>query len=376
MSLRYRSDADFDTAVITLDDGQQERQRRLLDGVVVSLHDHPVLLPQPLTQENWALHAQTHEDMLAVRELDRSPLNVVFASSLSEPDLDHILHWARAVDSSVETGAADTVRHRTVVRGLEDLVSLGSGLGVVKALEDVFAIGDNLDQLVELFEVGIRSAGISYNFGSALGGGLAEQEDRGLTVAGRQAVALMNELGMAIDISHAGDRTGIQAAEGSSRPVLITHAGARAVWSTDRMKPDEVIRAVADTGGLIGVEAAPGSTRARRDSSKHDIDDFIAHLEYCAELVGVDHVALGPDTFYGDHVRLYEAAGWSARPVKDVPALDIDAVRGADNPSEVPRQVAASLIKRGWSDPDIAKVLGENAIRVMKEILQPCPAKN
>lgn len=376
MTLQYRSDADLDTHRIDLDDDQRSRQQQLLDGVVVSLHDHPVRLPEPLTHDNWTAHSALHEDMLAAEELDRSALDIVFASSLSEPSLDHVLHWARALDVTINNPNPALRRSFVSVQDTGDLGGVTPQLAIVKSLEDLVLIGDDVNLLETLFAVGIRSAGISYNFGSALGGGLAEPEDHGLTSVGRAAVRAMNELGMIVDISHAGDRTGLDTVAASTRPIMISHAGARAMWAADRMKPDDVIRAVAEAGGLIGIEAAPGSTRTRRDSSQHDINDFVAHLEYCVELVGVEHVALGPDTFYGDHVGLYQAAGWSARPIQAVPEIDIQHVAGADNPSEVPRQVASILIKRGWSDSDIAQILGQNALRVMKEALPPCQASN
>lgn len=370
MTVVYRQHADVDTLPIELDADQRDRWTRLLQGPVASLHDHPVRLPVPLTGEQWQLHVDERQgtDVLAGHELAGAGYQLIYASSLSEPNFDTVLRWADSFRAQLEA-----IGFRIAERG--DVFESGTST-VVLALEDLVPIGDDLSKLDQLAAIGVRSAGLSYNTGSALGAGLSEERDTGLTALGVEAVSIMNELGMAVDVSHASDRCALEAAEITTRPLLLTHAGARACWPTSRMKSDEVIRAVSGTGGLIGIEAAPGSTRTRANRAGHDLEDYIAHVEYCAELVGVDNVALGPDTFYGDHVSLYGAAGWKSAPVPWAVALDIDLVAGVDNPTEVPRQVAAALIRRGWGDDDIAAVLGGNAIRVTREILSPCSAQN
>ena len=116
----------------------------------------------------------------------------------------------------------------------------------------------------------------------------------------------MNKLGIAIDISHSGDQTSLDTIEASEKPIFITHAGARALWNTKRMKPDHVLKACADKGGVIGIEAAPHTTLTKKHP-QHSIESFMQHFEYCANLLGIDHVAFGPDTLFGDHVALHHA---------------------------------------------------------------------
>jgi membrane dipeptidase len=329
---------------------QRERVERLLAGTVVSLHDHPVRLPDPLTAQTWAEHSAAGADRIGHAGLAVSGLDVVLASSLVEPDQQRLLRWAARMRADAATAA--------------------SGPQVLLAMEDLGSIGTAVDGIAELHAAGFRCAGLTYNAGNALGGGLGQTVDDGLTAVGRDAVAVMNQLGMLVDLAHVGDRTSIEAAAASGAPVVVSHAGARACWPSPRMKPDDVLRAVAATGGVIGVEAAPGSTRVR-GRAEHDLDAVMAHMEYIAELVGVDHVGLGPDTFFGDHAGLYAAAGWRPMPVPgpEQPPLP-DHVDGMENPAEAPRNAASWMVRRGWTDADIAKVLGGNAQRLLAAVLR------
>ena len=198
-----------------LDSGQRERVDSLLDGMVVSLHDHPVRLPEPMTAASWTEHTRDGTEHIGHIGLARSGLDVVLASSLAEPDQDRLLRWAGLLRAE-----ADTVT---------------TGPRIVLALEDLGSVGTDLDGIRALYDAGIRSAGLTYNAGNPLGGGLGQPSDGGLTPIGREAVAVMNQLGMLVDLAHVGDRTSIDAAAASAEPVVISHAGARARWPSARM---------------------------------------------------------------------------------------------------------------------------------------------
>ncbi len=210
--------------------------------------------------------------------------------------------------------------------------------------------------------------GIAYSEANTLGSGLKEARDGGLTVFGKRAVERMNAIGMVIDVSHSGDQTCLDVFEHSSKPVFITHAGARSVWNTARMMPDEVLRACADNGGVIGIEAAP-HTSISEAHPIHTIESVMDHFEYCVDLMGIDHVTFGPDTQYGDHVALHglftknlglqQAHG---------PAYErVEYVAGIDNPTENYFNIVGWLVKHGYSDEDIIKVTSTNIIRVLEE---------
>jgi membrane dipeptidase len=149
----------------------------------------------------------------------------------------------------------------------------------------------------------------------------------------------------------------------------MTHAGARAVWETSRMKSDDVLRAVAETGGVIGMSAAPHTTLSH-EHPRHSILSVMDHFLYCVDLVGIEHVAFGPDTLYGDHVQLHQVFGHLLR-VADLggPSYEkVDYVDGLENPTENFTNITEWLVQRGFSDDDIAAVLGANIIRALEAI--------
>jgi len=180
----------------------------------------------------------------------------------------------------------------------------------------------------------------------------------------------MNKIGMAIDISHCGDQTSLDVIKYSQKPVFISHAGARAVWNTRRLKPDEVIRACAAAGGVIGIEAAPHTTISP-DHPRHSLESIMDHFEYCVELVGIDHVTFGPDTLYGDHVALHHVFSSHlsiGQAHGTVDYEEVEYVRGFENPSECFPNIVRWLVKHNYSDEEIAKVIGGNTLRVLKEV--------
>lgn len=362
--LRYAAGAaGFTAAPPHLDAEQFRRVNGLIAGRVVSLHEHPVRLPEPLTAATWERHLRGGVDVFAADELAASPLTLVIATCFSQSDPAYVFSWARSAADQID--AHERLRPLRSRADLADDGLVAVGLG----LEDLGTV-TSLDDIDRLASAGIVSAGVAYNAGSPLGCGLA-QDDTGLTAFGRSAIDRMNAVGMVIDVSHAGSRTSLETIDASAAPVTINHAGARALWGSTRMVPDEVIEAAAARGGVIGIEAAPGSTRTRPTRPDHTVDDVVAHIEYCADRFGPAAVALGGDTFYGDHVGLYRALGsLGSPPPAGAEPFGMTPVAGADNPSELPVQVASRLVARGWSDEDIRGVLGRNALRVLSDALR------
>ena len=244
----------------------------------------------------------------------------------------------------------------------------------VASMEGAMMIENELDRIDLLYGFGVRLLGITYSESNALGSGLKEDNDGGLTKFGKKAVERMNKVGMLIDCSHTGDQTARDTIAHSTKPIVLSHIGAKALWNTNRMAPDDVFKACADKGGVIGIEAAPHTTLTPT-KRVHNLDAVMEHFEYIKDLVGIDHVSFGPDTLYGDHVGLHKAytAALSLKESKgkDIPGMEytpVEYVDGLENPTEASYNLVRWLIKHGYSDEDMAKVMGTNTLRVLKEV--------
>jgi membrane dipeptidase len=173
----------------------------------------------------------------------------------------------------------------------------------------------------------------------------------------------MNKLGMAIDVSHTGDLTAMQTCELSTKPVFLSHSGARALFPERKLKTDDLLKAVAGTGGVIGVEASPHTT-ITPTHPRHDLEGVMEHVEYCVDLMGIDHVGFGLDTFFGDHVGLHRAYGGFMDSGEEPEHEWVDYVEGLENVSEFPN-VIRWLVAHGYTDEQIAKLVGGNALRAL-----------
>ncbi len=354
---------------------QEERVQRLFaQNPIISLHEHPTLIPDDVA-EIFEYRRQNRE-FTGYEGLSRSGLDAVF---------DNLMDGTALVTSKSGWKWDDIIydlgMRQCDIAHQDYLVWAGSVAAILRAkengqlawipsLEAATPIENELDRIEILYGLGVRMMGIAYSEGNQLGSGLREPRDGGLTVFGRQAVRRMNQVGIAIDVSHSGDQTALDTIEASHAPIFITHAGARALWPTARLKPDEVITACAAKGGVIGIEAAPHTTLTPTHR-QHSLESIMEHFEYCVDLVGIDHVTLGPDTLFGDHVGLHHAfsaqlsidQSHQGQEFTEVPFVD-----GLENPTEGLLNGARWLVAHDYSDGDIAKALGGNTLRVLREV--------
>jgi membrane dipeptidase len=240
----------------------------------------------------------------------------------------------------------------------------------VFALEAATMIENEVDRLDVLYGFGVRQIGIAYSEANLLGSGLKERGDGGLTYFGERAVTRMNKLGLAIDISHSGDQTALDVVKHSTKPVFITHCGSREVWPTNRMKPDAVIKACAERGGVLGLEAAPHTTLSEAHP-RHSLESVMDHFTHLVDIIGIDHITFGPDTLFGDHVGLHDAFSGNlsisqAHGMVDHPRVEY--VDGLENPAECFYNIIGWLVAHDYSDDEIRKVVGGNTIRVLEEV--------
>jgi membrane dipeptidase len=342
--------------------------------VVVSFHDHPVRFPTDMAET--PSYNRTGRQHTAFAGLAASPLTAVFDNMMDGTGCvtgNAPWKWLDVVtDLGMRQADIAHQDHVRIARKVGDIkeAKARDGVAIVLGLEAATPIENELDRLDVLYGLGVRQIGIAYNDANTLGSGLAESNDGGLTTFGHKAVRRMNQLCLLVDLSHSSDRTSLDVCRASTSPVCITHAGARSVWPTRRMKPDEVLRAVADTGGVIGMSAAPHTTLSAAHP-RHSIESVLDHFDYCVSLVGKEHVAFGPDTLYGDHVamhRVFSKVLELGKATAGPPFTPVEYVDGLENPTECFSNLCAALVKRGWSDADIALVLGGNVMRVLEEV--------
>ena len=354
---------------------QEDRVQRLLaENLAVSLHDHCFVVPADF--DDLAEYRRQGRDVTGYAGMAQSGLDAVFDCLMDgTATITSKAGW-KWDDIIYDLGMrlSDIAHQEFIVRGetLDDIrrAKENGQIAFIASLEAATAIENEVDRLDILYGLGIRSSGIAYSEANTLGSGLKEARDGGLTEFGRQAVRRMNKLGIAIDISHSGDQTSMDTIQASEKPIFITHAGARGLWNTKRMKPDEVLKAMAAKGGVIGIEAAPHTTLTK-EHPKHSIESFMEHFEYCADLVGIDHVSFGPDTLFGDHVGLhhYFAKQLSIKAAHGAQEFEeVEYVDGIENPAEAFPNIVRWLVKHDYSDGDIAKAVGGNVMRVLEEV--------
>lgn len=360
---------------IPLSPGEEARVRRLLEeNLVISLHEHTFVVPEDLGE--FFEYRRQGRDWTGYEGLSRSGLDAVFENFMDGTALITSRSGWKWDDILYDLGMRlSDIAHQEMVMRAETTADIrrskASGqIALVPALEASTMIENEVDRLDILYGFGVRMMGIAYSEANSLGSGLREAGDGGLTDLGRQAVRRMNRLGIAIDVSHSGDRTSLDTIEVSEKPIFITHAGARALWDTRRMKPDDVLKACAAKGGVIGVEAAPHTTMTQKHR-RHSIEPVMEHFEYIANLVGIDHVSFGPDTLFGDHVGLHDvfARQLSLTHLHGQQQFEkVPYVAGIENPAEAFPNIVRWLVKHGYADKDIAAVIGGNAMRVLEQV--------
>ncbi len=353
---------------------EKARAEKLMqENITISLHDHPVRFPNDMRQTpEYNRTGRQHTAFAGVKE---SGMTVIFDNMMDGTAcVTGNAPW-RWLDIITDIGMRQAdIAHQDdviVIRTIDDIhyAKKAGKVGFVFGLEASTPIENEIDRLDVLYGLGIRQMGIAYSDSNSLGSGLNEDVDGGLTDFGRRCVTRMNQIGMAIDVSHSSDQTGIDACKVSTKPVFLTHGGAKAIWPIKRMKSDDVLKAVADTGGVIGMSAAPHTTLSKAHP-QHSIDSVMDHLMYCIDLVGIEHVAFGPDTLYGDHVGLHTVfSHLLSTAFSEAPKFErVKYVDGLENPTENFWNIAGWLVKNGFSDKDIAAILGGNILRALEGI--------
>jgi membrane dipeptidase len=309
--------------------------------------------------------------MSLIREVIASGLNSetvtvtdpkVFGGAALDAAMADILAYDRHIREHSEflikaTKVADIRRARadnklSIFYGLQNAAPIQKDLGLV----DLF------------YSLGLRSLQLTYNYQNYAGAGCRERTGAGLTVFGVELVEYLNEVGMLIDTSHANMRTMRETIEVSSRPTIVSHTGCQSVYEHIRNTTDENIRALADSGGVVGIcQIRPFLTD---QNTEDNVRFYFDHIDHAVNVAGIEHVCIGSDR---DHrviedsaeelAVLLEEEGAQIQP-EDWP-LYMPALNG-------PRRMEVvwdGLVGRGYSEDDVEKIMGRNLLRLYTDIL-------
>lgn len=225
----------------------------------------------------------------------------------------------------------------------------------------------NLDDVDYFYSLGQRVSQLTYNSRNLIGSGSTERKDDGLSDFGISVVQKMNELGMAVDISHCGDNTSLDACEFSRKPVLVTHSNCRALNPKHpRCKTDELIKQLAKSGGVMGITSFRAFVK---NSEPTTIEDVLDHFDHVARLVGVEYVGVGNDSMIqpDDALSAEERKKQESYYKRSYGFRGKFYIEGLDHPQRS-FDLTEGLIRRKYSDDDIEKILGGNFKRALNQI--------
>lgn len=273
---------------------------------------------------------------------------------------------------------ADIARLRALVEANADIAAIveratdidaareAGRVGIILGFQNGSPFEDRLGHVAAFHALGVRVAQLTYNARNLIGGACYDAVDEGLTPYGRDVIAEMNRVGMLVDLSHVGDRTCREAVEASAQPVAITHANPRSFVDVPRNKPDDVIRAVTERGGIIGVCLYPvvaGGADAR-------IGDFSAMVLRLIDEVGIDHVGIGSDCTRGwdrSYLLYLRAGRHEPLPGEELPEWPAWPAWFA-GPADFPA-LGERLADDGLSPAEVEQVLGGNWRRLLGEVI-------
>ena len=344
---------------VTLDDEEERRFQHLVqETIMIDLHQHPMVKPEDPSHileylrgdsYEWGYEAVRHGGFTAVGTAN------VFRGTANTDEMSFI----RFEDLFDEIGMmlSDVGRQGEVVKVTNsDEIEAAKQYGQVGFFPTVehLAIGNELHRVDILYNAGIRLAGLTYRRKNYIGDGHLERNDGGLSTFGIEVVKRMNELGMVVDLSHASFRTAMDAIEFSQAPVAFSHDGSYTLgqqqgggdYAAGRLRKDEELVACAEKGGIVGVTVQPSVISSW--GSTLNIERLLDHYDYMVKLLGIDHVGIGTDSSIG--VR---ASGF---------------ICGLESPAEG-KNIIRGLITRGYSDADIVKITGGNALAFFRKVM-------
>jgi membrane dipeptidase len=310
----------------------------------------------------------SEEQLRNARESGITAINLTVNGETFENTMDNIAFWLGEVERRPDV--------LCVIRKEEDLQAAKQlkRLGLMFGFQGTDVLGADLGRLLAFRRLGVRIIQLTYNTRSLAGDGCLEPGNAGLSTFGKQLVARMDELGIAVDLGHCGMQTCLEAIAASHKPVIISHTGCRAVHDHPRNKTDEVLRALAARQGVVGIYLMPylGSGDGNGPPTK---DLVIRHIDHAVHVCGIDHVGIGSDQSITpiqetpEYRRAVEATTRSRKaagigaPEEDRPPYTPE----LNSPRRL-EWIAAELSSRGYPDDGIERIIGGNFQRILQKI--------
>jgi membrane dipeptidase len=288
----------------------------------------------------------------------------IFTPSVYVPEgaLRHALWLLDGLLAEIEDNRGDI----ELARSTADVrrINAQGKVAVLLAIEGAEPLGHDLAVLRLLHRLGLRMLSVTWARRTAFGTGNWEYDaPGGLTRLGRRAVEEMNRLGIIVDVSHGSDRTTADIVAASAAPVIASHANARALRDHPRNLTDDVIRAIAASGGVVGAVAVPDFIDVREPS----IAKWADHVEHLVEIAGLEHVAIGAD-FYRYEREINAAQGMAEMDGAPFPASARFAFPGMENSDDLPG-LTAELTRRGFGERDLRQIYRDNFLRVLSAVV-------
>ena len=326
------------------------------DAIVIDTLCSPIDLTPPLKAD----------DLAAVRQSGITAVNCTVSQNNFEDTVDNISGFEELIDKQP---AAFLIvrRYSDIARAKRE-----GKVGIMFGFQYTSFLEQDPERIDIFRRLGVRIMQLTYNNRSIFGDGCLEPGNAGLSKAGISAIKKMNDLGVALDLSHSGYRTTSEGIAESKKPVLISHSGCAAVYAHPRNKPDEILKSLADRGGYFGVYLMPYVVASPTVPTREHVLDHVIHA---INVCGADHVGIGSDGAIQKTVLTAEQKAAFDKDIARRKQLGIGAP-GEDRYPYVPdlngpdhmEVIAMELAKRGQPSSVIEKVLGANFQRVIGEI--------
>jgi membrane dipeptidase len=312
-----------------------------------------------------------------IRKSGCTAINVTIAVPVFDSDLAQAMHeiydWHQRFFKY-----ADKILHVTSVTDIER-AKRERKTGIIFGFQDLNLIGKDLKMLTIFKELQVKIAVLAYNQRNYVGDGCFESTNCGLSSFGKEVVQEMNRLGMVIDLSHVGMASAMDAIRLSKDPVVFSHSNPYSLCDHPRNVRDEVIKAMAEKGGVIGICAHPMIVARKSSGIPRTLERILDHFDYVIKLVGIDYVGFGSDYFpftINDAIEMDVSKPFLARlqnknlgdeDFVDPRTFEIIYPTGLEDISKLPNLIKG-LGARGYSRSEVNKILGGNFLRIFKEV--------